>query len=114
MIIHTVQKGDTLSSIARKYMTTVSRLVADNRLETPDTLAAGQTLVVQHPELTYTVGRNDTLSSVAEKFGTSVMELYRNNPRILGLTDNPLPVDLLALKGNLFSLLANQERRRFL
>ena len=84
MIIHTVQKGDTLSSIARKYMTTVSRLVADNGVETPDTLAAGQTLVVQHPELTYTVGRNDTLSSVAERFGTSVMELYRNNPRLGG------------------------------
>lgn len=90
MIIHTVQKGDTLSSVARKYMTTVSRLVADNRLMKPDALAVGQTVVIQHPEMTYTVGRGDTLSSIAERFGTTALELYRNNP-ILDGTDNIYP-----------------------
>ena len=84
MIIHTVQRGDTLSSIARRYMTTASRLASDNGLDAPNALAVGQTVVVQRPELTYTVGRGDTLDSIAERFGTSVMELYRNNPRLGG------------------------------
>ena len=33
MIIYTVKKGDTLSSIARANMTTASRIIADNGIE---------------------------------------------------------------------------------
>jgi len=87
MIIYTVKKGDTLSSIARNNMTTVSRIVSDNDLGTPDTLAVGQTLVLQEPSMTYTVGRSDTLSSIAERFGVSALELYRNNPVLGGMAD---------------------------
>lgn len=83
MIIYTVKKGDTLSSIARQNMTTVSRLIADNDLVTPDMLAVGQTVVIQQPSMTYTVGRGDSLSSIADRFGTTVSALYRNNP-VLG------------------------------
>lgn len=87
MIIYTVKKGDTLSSIARNNMTTVSRIVSDNDLGTPDMLAVGQTLVLQEPSMTYTVGRSDTLSSIAERFGVSALELYRNNPVLGGMAD---------------------------
>ncbi len=84
MMIYTVKKGDTLSSIARRNMTTPTRLAADNSLATPDTLAVGQTLVIQEPTMTYIVGRNDTLSNIAERFGVSVNELKRNNPILMG------------------------------
>lgn len=90
MIIYTVKKGDTLSSIARANMTTASRIIADNGIETPDTLAVGQSLVLQQPSMTYTVGRGDTLSSIAERFGVSALDLYRNNPS-LGGTNNIYP-----------------------
>lgn len=84
MIIYTVKRGDTLSSIARQNMTTASRIVADNKLATPNELAVGQTLVIQQPSMTYTVGRGDCLSAVAERFGTTVLTLYRNNPTLGG------------------------------
>ena len=84
MTIYTVKKGDTLSSIARRNMTTASRIASDNALETPDTLAVGQTLVIQEPAMTYVVGRNDTLLDIADKFGVSENELKRNNPILMG------------------------------
>ena len=84
MMIYTVKKGDTLSSIARRNMTTAARLASDNSLTSPDALAVGQTLVIQKPLMTYIVGRGDTLSSIAEKFKVSVNELKRNNPALEG------------------------------
>ena len=90
MIIYTVKKGDTLSSIARRNMTTAGRLASDNSLVTPDTLAVGQALVIQKPKMTYIVGRGETLSDVADKFGVSVGELKRNNPILEG-KDNVYP-----------------------
>ena len=84
MTIYTVKKGDTLSSIARRHMTTASRLASDNALEAPDTLSVGQTLVIQEPTMTYVVGRNDTLFDIADKFGVSENELKRNNPILIG------------------------------
>lgn len=42
--IHTVRKGDTLSSIARKYGTTVKILTQKNKLKTKSTLMPGQKL----------------------------------------------------------------------
>ena len=87
MIIYTVKKGDTLSSIARRYMTTVSRLVADNGLWQPDVLAVGQTIVIRKPLMTYVVGRGDTLTSIAARFGVTVLDLYRNNPILGGAGD---------------------------
>lgn len=86
MTIYTVQPGDTLSSIARRNMTTVSRIIADNGLTTPNELAVGESLVILKPTMTYSVRRGDTLAGIAERFGISEMELYRNNP-ILNGTD---------------------------
>lgn len=87
MIIYTVKKGDTLSSIARKNMTTASRIAADNGIVDPNILAVGQTLVLQQPSMTYTVRRGDTLTSISERFGITRSVLYRNNPALKGTDD---------------------------
>ena len=39
---YTVKKGDTLSAIAKKYKTTVKKLVALNNIEDPDLIRVGQ------------------------------------------------------------------------
>ena len=87
MTIYTVQSGDTLSSIARKNMTTVSRLVEDNGIKRPNELTVGETLVILQPTMTYTVRRGDTLLSIAERLGTDKLEIYRNNPTLGGKDD---------------------------
>ena len=43
-ITYTVQRGDTLSAIARKYGTTVERIVKDNGLSNPNLILIGQKL----------------------------------------------------------------------
>lgn len=43
---HVVQKGDTLSSIAKKYNTTVDNLVKLNDISNPNNIVVGQTLVI--------------------------------------------------------------------
>ena len=39
---HTVQRGETLYSIARRFNTTVQDLVALNRIRNPNSLSVGQ------------------------------------------------------------------------
>lgn len=44
--IHTVKKGETLTSIAKKYKTTVDRLVTDNNIKDKNLIIVGQKLKV--------------------------------------------------------------------
>ncbi|AGT31620.1 peptidase P60 [Geobacillus genomosp. 3] len=85
---YTVQKGDTLWKIARKYDTTVDRLKQQNGLSS-DLIFPGQVLQVngqsesrQAVSNTYTIQSGDTLSGIARKFGTSVEALLKLNPSI--------------------------------
>ena len=77
---YTVQRGDTLYKIARKYNTTVEELKRINNL-TSDELKIGQVLQIfeQVPTQSYTVQRGDTLSGIARKFGVTVRYLVNLN-----------------------------------
>ena len=44
--VHVVQPGDTLTSIAEQYGTTVQALVEANAIEDPDVIAVGQELTI--------------------------------------------------------------------
>ena len=45
-VVYIVQKGDTLSSIAEKYNTTVEYLVEVNKIRNPNLIYAGETLII--------------------------------------------------------------------
>lgn len=90
-VVYKVRQGDTLSSIARKYSTSVSKLRSYNQLSS-DALRVGQLIVVR-PKQTetvteplivkgqtfYQVQTGDTLSSIASKFGISTSRLRELN-----------------------------------
>lgn len=80
MIIHVVQTGETIYTIAADYDVSVTRLVEENGLTNPENLVVGQTIVIAYPEQVYIIQEGDTLYSVANAYGVTVMELLRNNP----------------------------------
>lgn len=78
-----VQAGDTLSSIAAKFGTTVSNLVSINHISNPNVIYVGQKIYVgeasQGQSNAYTVQSGDTLSGIAAKFGTTWQALAQKN-----------------------------------
>ncbi|WP_339201719.1 N-acetylmuramoyl-L-alanine amidase [Peribacillus sp. FSL P2-0133] len=73
---HTILKGDTLYSIAKKYGTTVDYLKSLNPKVNPNSLQIGQKLVLSGSTVTYhTVVKGDTVSALAEKYGSSIKNI---------------------------------------
>ena len=86
----TIKWGDTLSSLAIQYNTTVPELVKLNNIKNPNLIYAGDTLIVPTKETMpdnddtsldtiYIVKRGDTLSQIALKFSTTVSAIARLN-----------------------------------
>jgi LysM repeat protein len=74
---HTVVRGDTLYSLARRFGTTVDAIMRANWLTSPN-IYVGQRLIISSSPVppvgstTYTVVSGDTLYSVARRHGTTV------------------------------------------
>lgn len=87
-LVYVVQRGDTLSAIARAYGVSVKTLAAYNGLANPNRIYVGQTLYIPtgggNPppsgcRLVHTVVRGDTLSAIARWYGVSVKQLQNAN-----------------------------------
>ena len=81
---YTVKSGDTLSSIASQYGTTISALASLNGISNPNWIYPGQVLKVNgsasyHSSTTYTVKSGDSLSSIASQYGTSASSIASLN-----------------------------------
>lgn len=85
---HTVQRGDTLFSIARRYGTTMQEIQSFNGIANPNRIYVGQSLCVWHngqnpvpqpSDGSYTVQRGDTLFSIARRYGMHVTQLASFN-----------------------------------
>ena len=81
--VYRVRPGNTLSGIAAKYRTTVSRLVSLNRISNPNLIYAGEQLRIPGDSdfgmETYTVRPGDNLSQIAGRYDTSVSLLAAEN-----------------------------------
>ncbi len=84
--VHTVQAGETLSSIATQYGVTSQAIMAANGIANPNLIYAGQKLTIPGDGSaggnwsgSYTVRAGDTLTSIAMKFGTTAQALVSAN-----------------------------------
>jgi LysM repeat protein len=79
---HRVRSGETLSSIASRYKTTVTRLVRMNNISDPDLIIEGRRLRVPGGgpgTRTHSVRAGETLSSIAGRYKTSVGRIAKMN-----------------------------------
>lgn len=101
-VVHTVKKGESLGSIAKKYHVTVAKIKSWNHLKR-ETIHAGQKLTIYRSGApmaqvgktskssgnktgnsstttkTHTVKKGETLSSISRKYGCTVNELKKWN-----------------------------------
>lgn len=79
-VVYTIQRGDTLWSISRRFNTTVTVIKSYNNL-TSDLLSIGQQLIIPDTNdiTTYTVQKGDTLWSIANRFNTTVADIKSLN-----------------------------------
>lgn len=84
---YTVQSGDTLYSIARRFNLTVDALKALNNLKS-NNLSVGQVLIISEDidikpdpsdSIVYTVQSGDTLYKIANQYGVTVAEIMELN-----------------------------------
>jgi LysM repeat protein len=88
--VYVVQRGDTLSEIAKRFGTTTSKLLELNpAIKNASVIYEGQRLKVPVTKLpdtgstqVYIVQKGDTLRKIAARFDTTVAELLELNPII--------------------------------
>ncbi|WP_368645487.1 LysM peptidoglycan-binding domain-containing protein [Alkalibacterium putridalgicola] len=86
---YTVKAGDTLSAIAARYNTTVSKIAAANTITNVNLIRVGQVLTIPgsggtttpppSSTTTYTVKAGDTLYAIALRYNTTVTRLVADN-----------------------------------
>lgn len=108
-VVHRVRSGETLSTIARRYGTSVNKIVAANNLRSRNRIRAGQRLKIpsryaptrttgssraaavttgEPAEYTHVVRSGDSLWKLASRYGTTVDRIKRDN----GLRNDRLTV----------------------
>lgn len=111
IITYTVQRGNTLSQIARRFDTTVIELAGLNSIPNPNLIFVGQILRIDRTnnfssiiddkpatnQITYTIKRGNTLTSIARFYNVTIQSIVRlnaiPNPNLI-LAGNRLRIDL--------------------
>jgi LysM repeat protein len=84
-VTYIVQKGDSLSSIAKKYNTTYQKIAIDNNISNPNLIYPGQKLNIYttdnnlNNKIIYTVQKGDNLSKIAKKYNTTYQKIAIDN-----------------------------------
>lgn len=85
VIIHVVQRGETLFRIALRYGLTIDALSRANGLTNPNSIQVGQRLLIPGAEppvpegMIHTVESGDTLQSIAAQYGVTLEALISTN-----------------------------------
>lgn len=91
---YTVVKGDTLSGIAKKFNTTVSKLASINNIKDVNKIYVGDILKISNKDSNtyYTVQSGDNLTKIAKMYNTTWQKIYNTNKDIIGSNPNLIKV----------------------
>jgi len=86
-VAYVVERGDSLSVIARRFSTSISELVSLNQLASRNRIRIGQRLLLPQDNASsiapsngiYTVRRGDSVSTIASRYGVSAQALLAAN-----------------------------------
>jgi len=88
-VYHTLEKGETLYALSRKYQVSVQEIMQANEISSPETLSAGSRLLIPsknreiNPDISshdqYIVKKGDTFYRIARAHGMTVSELMALN-----------------------------------
>ena len=82
-ITHTVQPGETLWFISRKYSVTVDQIIAENpQITNPNMIFIGQVVCIPCVGTVFTIQPGDTLWRISQIFKVTVQEILAANPQI--------------------------------
>ncbi|MGE5702920.1 MAG: peptidoglycan DD-metalloendopeptidase family protein [Clostridia bacterium] len=87
VMTYSVQSGDTLSEIAKKYGMTLSELVQENRITNPNMVGIGMKLMIKRNELSHMVKQGETLEQIARRYAIRKEEIIARNPLIKALSN---------------------------
>ncbi|MDD4088912.1 MAG: LysM peptidoglycan-binding domain-containing protein, partial [Tissierellia bacterium] len=96
MIIHVVQPGESVYSIASQYNISPQKIIIDNELQNPNVLVPGQTLVILIPEVIHVVQPGETLADIARSYDTTTVNLLQLNP-FIEYADQIVPGDQITI-----------------
>ncbi len=89
---YTIEKGDTIYSIAREYNLNPKSLLRLNGLNENDTIYPGDTIFVPREDVVfYITGMDETLNDVSSKMGITPNDMARQNGTVY-LTNDQLIV----------------------
>ncbi len=81
-LVYTVRKGDTLSSIARRFNVPISALILSNGISPHSVLKPGQRIAIPAPRtIIHVVEKGESLWGIANRYGISMRKLREANPR---------------------------------
>jgi len=82
VIIHVVQKGDSLWQIANRYGVSSSDISTVNELPNPNQLVIGQAVVIPIPAKQHTVKSGESLWQIAQQYGISPQSIIQANQQL--------------------------------
>lgn len=83
-MIHIVQSGETVYSIAGAYGVSPASVIAGNDLRAPYAVTPGQALLILIPASVYVTAEGDSLYSISARSGVSENEILQYNPTLFG------------------------------
>lgn len=79
MVIHVVQRGDTLWAISQTYGVPINQIVSANELESPNNLVIGLALVIPTSYNVHIVRSGETLWQIANQYNVPIQSIIRAN-----------------------------------